>query len=112
MSKLTSSTDGVLVNTLHQTGHSEVTGVLHQPSENAILEYNSELRKMADLQKDLSFGRLVANIPMIGWMELTRKYPKLVDYSNPLARRKEVLRVLSMTENRKYLVRPMKRGKV
>jgi len=111
MSKLLVNSDGVLNCHLHSSREG-ITGVLTQPSREVILEHNQTLRNNEHLQKDLSFGRLVCNMPVLDLMHWTKLYPLLGDYSNPKARRKEWLRFLASSEGTPYLVRTKKQGRV
>ena len=105
LTKMFSQTDGVLVNTLHCTGHNEVTGVITQPSQKLILQRNAELRKNPGSLRDLSFGRQIASIPLLDYLALRAKYPKLADRSDAKRYSAELIRVLKMPENKEFLVR-------
>ena len=50
---------------------------MDQPSGDAILEHNNELRKNPGAISDLTFGRHMLSIPLADWEMLKRKYPVL-----------------------------------
>jgi hypothetical protein len=70
--------DGVLRFDYFESPHE---GKVHrrtsQPSADLILNRNAELRKNPGALRDLSFGRLVLNIPVNDLEMLERKYPEL-----------------------------------
>jgi hypothetical protein len=112
MSRLHKSSDEVFTNTLVQNGPDEVVGLLQQPSDEIILERNKQLRNNPGAQRDLTFGRQITSIPMIDWLVLKKKYPKIADYSDPVGRSAEIMRIMRLPENRKYLVRDKKQGRI
>ena len=75
---------------------------LHQPTNNIILERNNELRKNPGAQKDLTFGRQVANIPFEEYEMLRRKYPDLI-HGDSEQRQNRLMKILASSEGRKYL---------
>lgn len=76
---------------------------LTQPSENLILERNSELRKNPGVMRDLSFGRLLATIPFNDIEALRRKYPVL-KFGDAEQIAKAWMKIFHMPEYRKFLV--------
>ena len=112
MSRLLTDSEGALQCHLHDSGHNGVTGVLTQPNRNDVLEHCKMLRNNEHLQKDLEFGRLVCNMPVIDLHHWTNKYPKLADYSDPKGRRAFWLKFLASSDGAPYLVRRKKDGRV
>ena len=103
LNKILGGFDGVLKNTIH-TSREGYTGVLTQPSRNLILERNKELQKNEGAIRDLSFGRQVASIPIIDYLALQKKYPKLRS-KDGREKKAEMVRILQLPENKKFLVR-------
>jgi hypothetical protein len=74
-----------------------------QPTEELILRRNKKLRQNPGVLKDLSFGRLVANIPLNDLEALKRKYPELA-HGDAELRSLTMMKILQMPEYKKFLV--------
>lgn len=111
MSKLFEHSDGVLNVTLHQSDEDEVTGTLHQPTRNMILERNQELRNNPGTLRDFTFGSHVACIPLEDLFALKQKYPGLRSRDAKI-RSKTMIDILRSPEGRKFLVRDKRQGRL
>lgn len=95
--------DGVFVSKrVYQPHEDRIYRQLSQPSRKLILERNAELRKN-DVIKDLSFGRFIADIPLIDMENLRKKYPDLASHDSKI-RSKALFNLLNSPEGRIYLV--------
>ena len=70
----------------------------------AILNHNKTLRNNEDLQQDLSFGRVVAQIPFEDYYALCKMYPELSTPGHP-DRQKIIMQVLNSPEGYGYRIR-------
>ena len=70
----------------------------------AILERNKQLRNNEENQRDLSFGRTVAQIPYEDYYALLKMYPELAQPGHP-DRQKTLMRILNSPEGYGYRVR-------
>ena len=83
---------------------------LTQPTENLILERNSELRKNTGAIRDLSddegqdWGRMVASIPLVIWHKAIKDGYDLYSKDSKVAN-KELFRFLQSAEGKMCLVR-------
>lgn len=74
-----------------------------QPTEDVILKRNQKMRNELP-EKDLTFGRHVACIPMIAYMKFKKQYPELSSKDQDLKNRTWA-KILKDPANKKYLVR-------
>jgi|LakMenE01Jun11ns_1017448.scaffolds.fasta_scaffold7871531_1 hypothetical protein len=96
--------DPVIRSRIHYQNHTDtVTHVMDQPSENAILERNAELRK-DNVLSDLSFGRQIASIPLIMWERAKRAGYDLESKDSKIAE-KEIFRFLQSDLGKACMVR-------
>ncbi|RLA03859.1 MAG: hypothetical protein DRQ47_04380 [Gammaproteobacteria bacterium] len=96
--------DSIIKSDLHYQEHTGVlTHVQTQPTEDIILERNSELRKNPGVLKDLSFGRSLANIPFNMYEKAIRD-GFLLNSGDAECRSKELFRYLKSDEGKKCLV--------
>ena len=98
------SFDGVLKQEIATQAHEplKVVSNVTQPSRGIILERNKQIRDNK-LQKDLSFGRHVACVPLEDLIVLRRKYPNL-NAKDGKVRAAAWARVLKDPVNKKFLV--------
>ena len=70
----------------------------------SILEHNKKLRNNEDQQRNLSFGRTVAQIPYEDYYALLKEYPELREPNHP-DRQKTIMKILNSPEGYGYRVR-------
>ena len=96
--------DPVIRSRIHYQAHTDtITHVMDQPSEDAILERNAQLRKDNALG-DLSFGRQVASIPLVMWERAKRAGYDLESKDSKIAE-KEIFRFLQSDLGKQCMVR-------
>lgn len=96
--------DEVFKNELLYCNHTdELARKLTQPSEDIILNHNSELRKNKGALRDFEFGRQVASIPMIMWEKAIRDGYNLTSKDKTI-REREMNRFLRSEDGKKCLV--------
>ena len=98
------SYDGVLKQEIATQAHEplKVVSNITQPDRGLILDRNKQIRDNK-LERDLSFGRHVACIPLEDLNVLRRQYPEL-NAKDGKTRTAAWARVLKDPSNRKYLV--------
>jgi len=99
---MTSTFDG-----LYKQTFKEEDGItyreLTQPSEDTILNRNSELRKNTGVINDMSFGRQLASIPVNAYEKMCRDHPELIK-GDSQQRSECMMKILNSSEGKKYLV--------
>lgn len=97
--------DGVLEREFKYDAHDDtIVSILKQRDRKKILERNQRLRNNESLQKDLSWGRMVASIPFEDFEVLKHKYPELANEAHP-DHQKVLMRVLNSPEGFQYRLR-------
>lgn len=81
-----------------------------QPTEDLILARNAELRKNPGVIQDMSFGRMLASIPIIMFERAIRDGFDLNNRDSDISGR-EMARYLKTAEGRKCLVQAPKEGR-
>lgn len=79
-----------------------------QPSADLILERNKRMQ-IEQPERDLSFGRHIANIPYNDLFFLQKKYPDLLSPDKQI-RQTALMKILKSPEGAKYLVVERKRA--
>lgn len=101
------STSWVEFDGVYKVEYKQTYGALHkkmtQPSESIILQRNSDLRN-DNVQRDLSFGRQVASIPLNDFEMLCRKYPDLKRGTSK-DKQNRLMKILGSSEGKRFLVR-------
>lgn len=101
---LGSSNDGVIfANWKIEQGHLVRTMV--QPSEDAILDRNAELRKSPDALRKLDWGQVMLSIPENVFWLLVKTFPDL-NATNSEARTAAWMRLAHDRDYEKFLLRP------
>ncbi len=74
--RILAETDGVLLREVYAEPDGTLSIRLHQPSRDAILAHTARVRAEKPL-RDLSFGRKVADIPVLDRVRLRTTHPEL-----------------------------------
>lgn len=80
----------------------------NQPDRNVIMQNTAEMRKAAETESsklgDMSFGRLIARIPIVDFYRIQQTHPDLFA-GDPETVRKAVIRFFNSPEGAPYRVR-------
>jgi len=93
---ITRDADAVMVRELYAEPDGTVVARLHQPSRQAILEHNARSR-IEHPRRELTFGRLVLNIPLVDRERLRATHPEL-DAPDAETRRRAWLKFITSAE--------------